>query len=198
MLAKTPWDLHHDLTRDRLVAVAQLLRQGRNDALDRYDPGVGDDSWTLGCRAFQFARFRIIEAFTEAKYPWLSVHDMSRQFVFKIGNVPVRFYHGGADDPTTRTLRQSYPELRQLTLTFPEESEARYCAYRFAVETDVEGFITTIKFVALLGEVPLMTWDIPLDAIVMPLHAVDGTRAQGVELPPPTVRVPGADKAESA
>jgi hypothetical protein len=198
MLAKTPWDLHPDLTADRLAVVAKLLRQGRNDALDRFDPSIGDDGWTLGCRAFQFARFQILEAAAQGDPPWLSIEDDSRQLVFKIGSVPVRFYRGPADEPTTRTLRQNYPELRQLTLSFPEESEARHCAYRFAVETDVDGFVTSIKFMALMGDLPVLTWDVPLEATVTRIHAVEGTKAEGVELPPPSVRVPGADQAESA
>ena len=198
MDAHTPWDLHTDLTSDRLIEIGRLLRQGRNDALDRFDPSVGDDGWTLGCRAFQFARFQIIEAALGGKYEWLTLQDASRQLVFKVGAVPVRFYRGPADEPTTRTLQQSFPELRQLTLSFPEKSEARHYAYRFAVETDIDGFVTAVKFVALLGDTPVLTWEVPAGATVRALHVVEGAPVEGVDLPAPAVRVPGAEESGKA
>ena len=193
MLDKTPWEIHPDLTQDRLVAVAQLLRLARNDALDRFDPNIGDDVWTLGCCAFQYGCHRISEASSSGLHPWLTVQDASKQFVFRIGAVPARFYRGSPDEPTPRTLNQSYPELRQLTLSFPQEAVERNFAYRFAVETDIDGMVLSISFVALLGETPMLCWEIPLEAEVRPIHSVDHVLAEGVPLEAPAVRIPGAD-----
>jgi hypothetical protein len=44
--AMTPWEHNPALTEDRLITIGQLIRQGRNDALDRYDPTVGCDGVT--------------------------------------------------------------------------------------------------------------------------------------------------------
>ena len=199
MLDKTPWEIHPDLTRDRLIAVAQLLRQARNDALDRFDPNIGDDVWTLGCCAFQYGCHRISEAANSGRYPWLTVQDPSKLFVFRIGAVPARFYRGPADEPTPRTSIQTYPELRQLTLSFPQEAVARNFAYRFAVETDIDGMVLSISFVALLGETPMLRWEIPLEAEIRPICSLDGGLVEGVELEAPAVRIPGAnDSAEKA
>ena len=188
-----PWDIHPDLSQERLVSVGQLLRLARNDALDRFDPNIGDDSWTLGCCAFQYGRHRISEAALSGRFSWLAVQDDSKHFVFRIGAIPVRFYRGAADEPTARTLQQSFPELRQLSLGFPEESVERNFAYRFAIETDTDGMILSISFVALLGDSPVLRWDIPLDAEIRPIHSIGGILAEGVELNAPTVRIPGAD-----
>lgn len=193
MREREPWSIHSDLTRDRLIEVARLISYGRNDALDRHNPSVGDNTWTLGCSAFQFQRFRISAACAGGKYPWLSLIDPSMQFVFKIGSVPVRFYAGPAEEPNSRTLSQSFPELHQLSL-FPRESEARGYAHRIAVETDFDGAVTAIKYVALDDDQPAFFWDIPLAALVSPMHEVGKTLAKGVELPPPAIVVPGEDE----
>jgi hypothetical protein len=178
--------------------VARLIVRGRNDALDRFDPSLGDDGWTLGCRAFQFGRFRVLEAIESGDHPWLTALDRTKQLVFKIGEVPVRFYRGPADEPNQRTLRQSFPELQQLAFGFASEAEGRDLAFRFAVETDFDGSITSVKFVGLRGEMPVLCWDIPLTAPPARFYLFDTKPAEGVELPPPTVRVPGRQKDDNS
>src|SRR5882724_9150369 len=110
----TPWEHHVALSRDRLIALAQLIRIGRNQALDRFDPSIGCTTWNLGCDAFSFQRHRIIEA--SEVIDWLEILDPGMQFVFSVGGVPVRFYRGEPDDPSERTLKQSFSELQQLSL----------------------------------------------------------------------------------
>lgn len=193
MREREPWTIHPDLGRDRLIEVARLIAHGRNDALDRHDPNVGDNSWTLGCSAFQFQRFRISAACAGGALPWLSLIDPSMQFVFKIGSVPMRFYAGPAEEPNSRTLYQSYPELHQLSL-FSRETEARAYTHRIAVETDIEGAVTAIKYVALDNDEPVFFWDIPLTAAVRTIHEVGTPLAEGVELPPPAIVVTGEDE----
>lgn len=194
MIYENPWDIHPDLTKDRLTTVAHFLRHARNDALDRFDPNIGDDAWTLGCCAFQYCRHRVSEAALSGEYPWLTIQDDSKHYVFRIGAVPVRFYRGAADEPTSRTLHQSFPELRQLGMVFPQEAVERNFAYRFAIETDADGMILSISFVALLGDSPVLRWDIPLEAEIRPIHSTDGTLAEGVELEAPSVDVLDADE----
>lgn len=186
-----PWDYHPHLMHDRIVAVANCIAQGRSDALIRHDETIGDDGWTLGCRAFQFARFQIGRAAGIPSFEWLAIMDPSKQFIFKIGDVPVRFYKGEADEPSDRTLRQTFSELTQLAFTFGGD-EGASLAYRFAIETDFDGAITSIKFVGLRGESPVFVWDVPYTTTVTLPTAVPAT--EGVELPKPEVRVPGADQ----
>jgi hypothetical protein len=186
-----PWDHHTHLTHERIVSVAGLIAQGRNDALIRHDETIGDDGWTLGCRAFQFARFQISRAAQIEGFDWLTIMDPSKQFIFKIGDVPVRFYKGEADEPSDRTLRQTFSELTQLAFTFGGE-EGGTLAYRFAVETDFDGGITSIKFVGLRGESPVFVWEAPYAEAVSLPTATPAT--EGVELPKPAVRVPGGDE----
>jgi hypothetical protein len=142
----------------------------------------------------------VLEAIDSGDYPWLTAIDRSKQLIFKIGEVPVRFYRGSADEPNDRTLRQTFPELEQLTFSFDIEAEGRNLAFRFAVETDCEGAVTSVKFVGLKGEAAVLSWEVPLNASLVPLYPSDAKRPEGVELPPPTVRVPGqkSDKSGAA
>lgn len=109
--------------------------------------------------------------------------------------MPVRFYKGEADDPSDRTLRQTFSELNQLAFVFGKQ-DGGDLAYRFAVETDFDGSITSIKFVGLRGDSPVFCWDVPyLEAVGLP----PGTPAtEGVNLPKPAVRIPGSDPDEQA
>lgn len=183
-----PWEIHPDLTRERLVAVAQLIAQGRWDALATHNPIIGGNGWTLGCCAFQYARAQIIRAAGQDGYEWLSLSNATMQLIFNIGSVPFRFYKGEADAPSDRTLRQTYSELAQLSFAFGDVA-AGDLAYRFAIETDDEGAITSIKVVGLRGESPAFTWEVPYQETVS--HPTPSTPTKGVELGKPEVRVPG-------
>jgi hypothetical protein len=194
----TPWEHHAALARDRLITIAKLIEEGRNHALDRFHPGVGCTPWTVGCEAFAFQKFEIENAALDLG--WLEILDPSMQFVFSIGGVPVRFYRGDPSDPTTRTLKQSFSELRQLSLFGSDElvkltSEP---AYRFAIETDIDGAITTITFVVLAGETPVLTWQIPLDEAVTKVSPLWVEGSEGVELPAPAVGIAARKKKEGA
>lgn len=193
MTKSFPWEYHPDLTPDRLMAVGQFIADARHDAVDRHDEAVGDNGWTLGCSAFQFARFRILTAVDGEEHEWLTAIDRSMQLIFQIGQVPVRMYKGYADEPTGRTLHQTFGELRQLDFLFAEEDEGRQLAYRYAVETDFDGSVLAVKFVGLHGHSPVFVWDVPLDANRTSLGTVGRPATDTVELGAPTVGSPKTD-----
>lgn len=182
-----PWEYHSDLTEERLETVAAMLVDGRHAALERYDEEAGDNGWTHGCRAFQFCRHRVLQAIDGGEFVWLTAIDRTLQLIFKIGDVPVRIYKGDAEEPTDRTLRQSFGELRQLEILFPEHDEGRDLAYRFAVETDVDGSVLAVKFVGLRGESAVLIWDVPLDGLSASAGTVGRAATEIVELAPPSV-----------
>ncbi|MBY3521711.1 hypothetical protein HFN70_21880 [Rhizobium laguerreae] len=182
-----PWDYHPDLTEDRLCAVAAMIVDGRHAALERYDEEAGDNGWTHGCRAFQFSRARILRAIDGSESPWLTAIDRSLQLIFKIGEVPVRIDKGLPEEPTGRTLRQSYGELQQLGLLFPDRDEGHDLAYRFAIETDVEGTVIAVHFVGLHGETAVLNWSVPFDNTLGFTGAVGREASESVELEAPPV-----------
>lgn len=182
-----PWEYHPDLTEERLKTVAAMLVDGRHAALERYDEEAGDNGWTHGCRAFQFCRHRVLQAIDSGDYVWLTAIDRTLQLIFKIGDVPVRIYKGDAEEPTDRTLKQSFGELRQLEILFPEHDEGRDLAYRFAVETDIDGSVLAVKFVGLRGESAVLIWDVPLDGVSAFAGTIGRAATESVELAPPSV-----------
>lgn len=187
-----PWDHHPDLQRERLIEIGRLIQHGRHDALDRQDLNVGSTPWTVGCEAFAFGTHQISEA--ALLHDWLEVLQPGMQFVFSIGEVPVRFYRGAPDEPNKRTLRQTYSELHQLSLFGLDEITSPDLLYRFAVETDFDGTVAAITFVVLNGETPVLTWNVPLDEPVVRVAPLDIPEVQGVDLPKPSVIAPELDQ----
>ena len=165
--SRLPWDFHPALTEERLRLCARMLANARRDALAMASYELGDDPWSIGCRAFAFGRHRLERAAASGEYPWLEVLDGSAHFVFVIGanghGVPVRFYRGPADEPTARTLRCQEQEAEQLCLALGEEV-AEGLVFRFAVETGEGGRVERVVFLALRGEDRVECfWPVPLE-----------------------------------
>lgn len=161
--APLPWDLHPALTEDRLRICARLLANARRDALAMASYEMGDDAWSVGCRAYAFGRHRLARAATSGQHNWLGVLDESNAFVFLIEDVPVRFYRGLADEPTGRALRRHAQEAEQLSLALGEAAEG--LVFRLAVETGEGGRVERVVFLALRGDEgeAACTWPVPLD-----------------------------------
>lgn len=192
-----PWEIHQDLMRDRLALIAGLIALGRSEALERYEPDVGDNPWTLGCRAYAFAKHQILKAVDEGKHAWLQIVDGGQQFTFRVGAIPIRFYRGPADEPHQRTLQQAFPELKQLALALGEGRDLRGMIFRLAVETDIDGEITQIIFLGFRGASVECYWPIPLSSVATVVQPLQESKAEGVPLPPPTVRLPQSDSDEA-
>ena len=161
---RRPWELHPALTEERLAACARLLARGRADALALADPWAGDDTWSVGCRAYSFSRNRLRRAAEGGRWPWLGVLDGTQHFVFLVDGVPVRFFRGDAEDPTPRTLRRQEAEATQLSLALGTDA-AQGLVFRLAVETDEAGAVSRVVFLALRGEAGRAEcfWPVPLE-----------------------------------
>ena len=161
---RLPWDFHPALTEERLRVCARLLANARRDALALAAYEMGEDSWSVGCRAYAFGRQRLKRVAESGQHEWLRVMDQSQHFVFLIETVPVRFYRGAADDPTARTLRRQEAEAQQLGLALGTDL-AEGLVFRLAVETTDTGQVERVVFVALRGEEGQAecVWSIPLE-----------------------------------
>lgn len=173
---KTPWELHPALTAERLQNCARLLANARRDAIALASEEMGDDAWSVGCRAYAFSRHRLRRTAEAGHYPWLRILDESHLFVFLIDAVPVRFYRGPADDPNARILKRQQVEAQQLSLALGE-AEGDGLLFRFAVETGERGQVSRVVFLALRGEDRTECfWPVPLDLGAMP--AANGAPTQ--------------------
>jgi hypothetical protein len=164
---RLPWEFHPALTEDRLRFCARLLANARRDAVALAAYEMGDDSWSVGCRAYAFGKQRLKRAAAARVHPWLCVMDDSHHFVFLIDQVPVRFYRGFAEEPTQRTLRRQEAEAQQLGLALGIDA-AEGLVFRLAIETGITGNVERVVFLALRGEVGQAecVWPVPLEAPV--------------------------------
>jgi hypothetical protein len=167
---RLPWDFHPALTEDRLRFCARLLANARRDAVALAAYEMGDDNWSVGCRAYAFGKQRLKRVAESGAHAWLRVMDDSHHFVFLIEQVPVRFYRGLAEDPTVRTLRRHEAEALQLGLALGD-TLAEGLVFRLAVEANATGSVERVVFLALRGEEghAECAWPIPLE-----LPAVQG------------------------
>jgi hypothetical protein len=122
--------------------------------------------------------------------------DPSLHFVFQIGRVPVRFYHGDAERQNTRSAQRRLPELQaqQAAFDFKDDYDLADWRWRIVVETHPDGTVMREVMVQLdeRGN-PKNPWPIPDDDSIAHLAAVIPLRKEGVDLPPPEVK-PKADK----
>ena len=180
-----PWDYHPELTEIRLVKIAQLIALGRGNAVDRFDPSIGDDNWTLGVCAYNYGCFQIVRAAGKPGFEWLGVIDPGKHFQFSIGGVPMRFWRGDPAEPTAKISVAT--RFEQLRLDLESDVLIAGMLFRIGVTTDSDGALLGASFVALRNDEPETVWLLPLAEAEPLLVVLDGARPEGRELPPPIV-----------
>lgn len=180
-----PWDYHAEFIKERLVKVAQLLALGRGSAVDRFDPTIGDDNWTLGVCAYNYGCFQISRAAGTLGFEWLGVIDPGKHFQFSIGGVPMRFWRGDPNDPTAK-ISVATP-FEQLLLDLEPGVPTAGMLFRIGVTTDEDGALLGASFVALRNDQPEAVWPLPLAEAEPLIVLLDDSRPEGRELPPPFV-----------
>ena len=142
-----PTEKYPSLTDERLLLLAEALRDVRNDALKLYDPLNGDGPWSHGTRVYERSCFKIKQL--TQRYAWLSVieEEPAPRFTFAIEGLPMRFYRGSPENPPPNYLVTTYGELLQRQLF--EDLRPLDKVLRIAIETDSEGRVSTAKLVEL-------------------------------------------------
>jgi hypothetical protein len=157
---KTPWEIEPALTKERLCHLARLLRDVRQGALTLYNPDEGDGPWSLGCRIYE-RTINIIQR-ESTDLPWLKVYRSDGlYFAIFIDDIPLRFYKGSIEEPTSRTLCQRLPEMMGTQLEFPFLQSEWF--WRIAVEPDENGEVLRIS-IAQFEETGnhRYPWEIPI------------------------------------
>ncbi|RUX46203.1 hypothetical protein EOA33_21900 [Mesorhizobium sp. M4A.F.Ca.ET.050.02.1.1] len=189
-----PWDYHPELTAERLVKVAQLLALGRGSAVDRFDPAIGDDNWTLGVCAYNYGCFQIAKAAGTLGFEWLGVIDPGKHFQFSIGGVPMRFWRGDPAEPTAK-ISIATP-FEQLLLDLEPGILTAGVLFRIGVTTDMDGALLGASFVALRNDQAELVWPLPLAEAEPLIVLLDEARPEGIELSSPSVSDHGYDEDE--
>lgn len=183
-----PWDYHPELTEERLVTVAQLLQRGRGDAVDRFDPAVGDNNWTRGVCAYSYACHQIRLVAGTPGFEWLSVISDGIRFQFGIGGVPLRFFRGDPSEPSGRVTAAT--PFEQLLLELEPDVATAGMLFRIGMTTDEDGALLEASFVAVRNGAPETVWRLPLDEAAPLLVLLGNDRPEGRDLPPPPVGDP--------
>lgn len=189
-----PWVKYPPLTRDRLSAIATILRDVRQETVAKHEPDGGDSEWSLGCRIYSRSCFALTQA--RANYDWLTIPPEleALRFSFAIGNVPLRFYKGNADDPPGKYIGTTFGELNQQQLLLAIDGVSlRNVVLRLAIETDEARLASNVILVEM-DESGNVT-----NTYVIPFEAAEGTNVIPLQTPPvslPPVALPTTAEAE--
>ena len=190
-----PWELNSVLTADRLKQLASLIRDGRDDVIDRHDDEIGDTARSTGMRAYECSRSRIIRAVKDGKnWPWLGIVKPDGRFTFSIQSVPVRLYRGKPSCPEERRLIPSIEALRQMSCLEPEVGDVAAVLWFFAIELDEMRYVERVTFVGFLEGQQISCWEIPLDERVVAFGPAMSELPQPVETKKASVSVKKKDK----
>lgn len=127
-----PWEVHPELTEERLLVIGRIFSRTRKEALELYDPASGDGLWSLECRIYE----RTINSFLLAarKHPWLRCIKRNLYFVLLVGGVPIRFKRKDFESAATMDIRLFEEEIIAHQLAFDYDPSGWY--WRVFIETD--------------------------------------------------------------
>jgi hypothetical protein len=179
-----PWALAPELKKEHLQQLANLLVQVRGEVIDRHEPELGDTRLSLGIRAYECCRSRIIFKDEEAEWSWLSILTENGRFTFAIDGVPVRFSRNDPSCLPERKLILSTEAQMQLALS---ENEQLSSAVRWFFVIDTPYDVPVEKaFVVGYSESNeiVCKWEIPLADLVPVVSSVDKDKPKAVVIPP--------------
>jgi hypothetical protein len=188
-----PWRLNPAFTDARLTFLGKRLLSIRANVIALQDPGKGDSSWVLGCRAYEWQRYQLSLDALSGDYPWLvAVALPNRQFDVKVGGHPIHIFRGEADDPDARQVLRGH-EKRQMSLFETdgdeEDDDNDVWANYLAVETDSEGNgLRVVFFQANPAGKTRNQWIVPTGDSIDPPSVTRLTPKEGPDVPRPTVR----------
>lgn len=183
-----PSEFSSDLSEERLTKVASFIAAVRDQVIELHDEEMGDTRLSLGMRAYECCRTRIINASQDGTFPWLSILTPEGRFTFAIGNTPVRFTRNDPKYLPDRKLVVSENAMEQMNLF----NEQRYAEIRwfFVFDTHYKSAADAVYFVGYSesGEI-VCQWQIPIKDSVTLISEVSDTMPQAVELNRPLVGV---------
>lgn len=189
-----PWLLAPQLQQARIEEIAGLLIQVRREVIDRHEPAIGDTRLSLGMRAYECCRSRIIRQAKEKLWPWLSILTPEGRFTFSIDGVPVRFSRNEPGSLPGRKLIPSEEGQEQMSL-FEASSPYANIRWFLVVDTHYDVPVENAFFVGYseFNEI-VCKWKIPLEDIVHALTAVNDHRAEAVDVPPAELKLKAVER----
>ena len=187
-----PWKYLPQLKEEHLVELAVLIAQVRAEVIERHEPELGDTRLSLGVRAYECCRTRIIEKATIGDWPWLSVVTEEGRFTFTINGVPIRFSRNDPEELPDRKLVRS-EEAKQLThqLSLFGDAKNRHSLHWFyIIDTPYDVAAENVFVVGYDEDGQIECFhDLELTDQVPAIGGIDENKPQSVEIPPAKVKL---------
>ncbi|WP_417453651.1 hypothetical protein [Kiloniella sp.] len=181
-MTKLPWEINADLTRDRIIEVGLLLAEVRGEVIDRHDVSLGDTRLSLGMRAYECCRTRIISQVDQYTWPWLFVLTKEGRFTFQIGDTPVRFVRNEPENLPSDKLIPSEETLVQMNL-FADDIPYAEIRWFYVIDTYYKSPADNMYFVGYDEHgIIVCKWDIPLEKKTALLAEVENQQSKAVEI----------------
>ena len=179
-----PWLLAPQLKKEYLQQLASLLVQVRGEVIDRHEPDLGDTRLSLGMRAYECCRMRIIYKNDEGGWPWLSILTEQGRFTFAVNGVPVRFSRNDPNSLPDRKLIPSQEGFEQMSM-FEGENYHSHLRWFLVIDTPYDMPVENAYFVGYseLNEI-VCKWEIPLSDQVPAISDVNANKPQAVKVAP--------------
>lgn len=189
-----PWQLNSKLKREHIIEIANYIAQIRGEVIDLYDEELGDTPLSLGIRAYECCRSRIITGQNSGKMPYLDIITPNKKFTFSINGIPVRFVRNDPDCLPSEKLVPSSETVVQIELFSDENSNANIIWF-YVIDTNFKHVADNMYFVGYNenGKI-ICKWDIPLEEQSTRLAEIKVSKTTSVDLPKPQVRIKNQNK----
>lgn len=201
--APAPWDLVPAFTLERLTALAKVLLDLREDALQSIDRSKGDDPWVLGCMVHARLCWQLPRIAKQPEFEWLSATATSNlQCHVKIAGAPLHVFRGDPQNPDARQVLRGHEKKQLALFEDPRVTRDDGWANYLVVVTDTDGQALEVVFFQAneFGEVR-HPWTVPVTVpISTPLTPVASLLRDGPDLPSPIVtpRIPSTNTSDNA
>lgn len=172
------------LEKERLQKVTELLVQVRGEIIERHDPKIGDTRLSLGMRAYECCRSRLIFKHKEGEWSWLSILTAEGRFTFAIDGIPVRFSRNDPKHLPDRKLIPSEEGCFQMSL-FEKTSEYSDLRWFLIIDTQYDLPVEHAYFIGYSEHNEIVCKsEIPLADTVPVIAEVHEEKSQAVNVPP--------------
>lgn len=180
-MTQKPWEINPDLTNERIAAIANIIASVRGEVIDLHDEELGDTPLSLGTRAYECSRTRIIGIAEQELWPWLRIITPEGRFTFSIGNTPVRFTRNEPNNLPNRKMIRSAEARRQLS--FFENHSYAEVTWFIVFDTYYKNPADNVycvgydKFKNIICQ-----WEIPIQGTVPMMSAIKEVLPQAVDV----------------
>jgi len=191
-----PWLLAPQLKKEYLLQLASFLVKVRGEVIDRHEPDLGDTRLSLGMRAYECCRKRIIFKNDEGTWPWLSVLTEQGRFTFAIDGVPVRFTRNDPNNLPDRKLIPSQEGFEQMSL-FEAVNDHSHLRWFFVIDTpyDVPAENAFLIGYSERNEI-VCKWTVPLADQIFAPGDINAKKPEPVKVEPAKAKLKISSKKE--